>query len=409
MTVFVSDAIGHERLPFVGVDPAPAGSSRRTWTVLSGLYQDALRASGEVVKSLIRPEIYQTEIARRTLGVAPGDWHLAIKPIEHLRPFHGLPNVFLCAWEFPELSSSDFGISPFLDQVAVLRNADAVACCTEFTAANLRRAGIETATVWPPVVPVRNTARPPAVRAIPLAAFADPSAGNGSPLAHSLVDLAARGRTTFVSVVEADHLPRQLGPLIEAFVAARAERGTIALIVALVGGDRDGCVRAPIDLAPNLGAASAGALSDILIVSDPLDAAGLAALIGSADIYLCCSAAEGLNLPVIEAMLAGVPVVTTMISAMGSYLTPDSAIRIATRPEIADPSDNVLAPHLCIAWQAPISSAIRDAVLAAATLDPAARARMVGAARAIAARVFGQDAFEAGLGRLRALVSWAGR
>lgn len=397
MTVFVSDAIEGERLPFA---TGPAGrSSPRSWKVLAGLYRSALAASGERVVPLLRPEIYQSAAARQVLGVGAADWHLAIKPIGHLRPFHGIPTVFLCDGGFRELSSTDADVSPFLDEVGMLKKADVVACCTDFTADNLRRAGIETVATWPPFVPIRERRDPfvvPAVRALPLAAILDAGAGPAVPLDRSLADLRARGRIVFLSIVDTAHLPSQMGGLIEGFLAARAENPNLALVVKLVSDGRDAETSAPKGLLPDLAPGMKGMPSEILVVRDPLDEDGLADLIGSADAYLCCSSAEGMNLPLITAMQAGVPIVATMNSATGSYLTPDAAIPIPTHPGIVDRSDDAIAPN---------PAAIRDAVLAAVSLDPATRARMVQAARDIAARSFGQDAFEAGLGRVRALVA----
>src|SRR4051794_29621997 len=97
--VFVSDAIGPERQIF-----DPPGSNHPTgWKALSAHYQASLIACGWQVAPVIRPEVYQTGWAAKAIGAEEGDWHLAVKPIEHLRPFHLMPNVFVCDWPFPEL------------------------------------------------------------------------------------------------------------------------------------------------------------------------------------------------------------------------------------------------------------------------------------------------------------------
>ena len=145
--VFISDALDAERLPFAA-DRQPV---RGAWKMMSVLYQASLTACGHAVQPVIRPEIYQTAAARRLVGAVEGDWHLAVKPIEQLRPFHGIANVFVCNWPFAELSCGSQGVSPFFDHVRLLGSANAVICCTECTTQTLRRAGIVSATTLPAV------------------------------------------------------------------------------------------------------------------------------------------------------------------------------------------------------------------------------------------------------------------
>jgi hypothetical protein len=148
-TVFVSDAVLDERLAF-GVAPKAASPTLRRWKSLSALYQASLVACGYRVENIQRPEIYQTDIARQVRGVSDGDWHLAIKPIEHIRPFHGIPNVFVCDGPVSELSSRRLPGSPFTDRAGLLARADVVACCSPLTAQSLRNAGIARVVNLPP-------------------------------------------------------------------------------------------------------------------------------------------------------------------------------------------------------------------------------------------------------------------
>jgi hypothetical protein len=148
-TVFVSDAVLDERLAF-GDGQTPASPTRARWKSLSRLYSESLVACGYAVENILRPEIYQTDIARQIRGVSEGDWHLAIKPIEHIRPFHGIPNVFVCDGDFSELSSQRQDGSPFTDQVGLLAKADVVACCKPSAAQSLRNTGIARVVNLPP-------------------------------------------------------------------------------------------------------------------------------------------------------------------------------------------------------------------------------------------------------------------
>ena len=266
-TVFVSDATLQERLvigPVRSEAHAPWG-----WKALSALYHASLAACGYRIAPIVRPEIYQTEIARSVLGVEPGDWHLAVKPIEHLRPFHGIPNVFVCDWPFPELSAAPLGGSPFFDQVRLLRMAHAVLCCTELTTYTLRRAGVARAITLPPSIP--------------------------APVAESAAPSPPGLRRRFLNVVEAGHLSRQLGPMIEGFAEAARQQDGLSLVICVLGAE------AP--LLADLRQRVAG--EPVSILGEGGD--GASGLYAAADFFLCADAAPGLCLPLARAMQAGRP------------------------------------------------------------------------------------------------------
>jgi glycosyltransferase involved in cell wall biosynthesis len=372
-TVFVSDAILQERLVIRPGGSGPARDRDRDqdqdqdpggWKALSALYQASLAACGYRVVPIIRPEIYQTDHARAVLGVAPGDWHLAVKPIEHLRPFHGIPNVFVCDWPFAELSAAPRGYSPFFDQARLLGMADAVLCCTAATTQTLRAAGIERAVTLPPHIPP-----PPPV----------PPPGTG-------------GR--FLCMVEADHLARQLGPMIAGFALAARTHGDISLVIGVQGAGAEILA----DLRQRVAQAGAG-LDERIAVFGADGATAVAGLRAGADFLLCAAAVAGLHLPLAEAMLAGLPLVTTMTPGIASFLPQVAAVPIPTGRGTLDPEDEPIARFLPLTTHPPTAETIRDAVLAAVALDAAARSRMAAAAQAAAAH-FGLAAFRAGLGAL---------
>jgi hypothetical protein len=340
--VFVSDAIEAERLAFSAARQPVGG----TWKTLSALYQASLAACGHTVQPIIRPEIYQTAAARRVIGVAAGDWHLAVKPTEQLRPFHGIANVFVCNWPFAELSHGSQGVSPFFDQVRLLGRADAVICCTEFTAQTLRRAGIARAMTLPPHVPAGGSAR----------------RGGGS------------GRQLWVTTAGLS-----LAQTIEGFMQARAVRRELALVVA---------------------GAPRGELASVLGGTFPEDAvsfseSGVVDLLPTADGFVASGPAEALDPALIAAMRAGVP----LVSAVGGFLITDCLLPIAgERREVN--AGEPLASYLPLTVVQSTVASVRDGVLAAAGLDPAARARMTRRAAEIAEQHFGLPAFATGLARL---------
>lgn len=376
-TVFVSDAVDHERLIFSRTEPARSAPDRG-WKALSALYQASLRACGYRVEWTARPEIYQTDWAHQLVGVQHGDWHLAVKPIEHIRPFHRIPNVFVCNWPFAELSDRPFAGIPFFNQVALLKRADAVACCTDFTTRILQDAGIARVVTLPPCMMTRT-----------------------DPVSPAMPRRRTHASQTFLTVVEMDHLPRQLGSAIEGFSRARARRDDLALVVCLQG-------IAPFS-ADSLNSAIAqilGPLQDdaVSFIAAGSSAGSVADLLAQADFFLCASSAEGLWPPMIEAMLAGVPLVTTRSAGTGTFLPAAAAVDIQTVQASGGAELTPLGAHMALTHNPPTAETICDAILAAAALGPQARSRMVETCRDIVLRRFGRDAFETGLKQLAEFV-----
>jgi hypothetical protein len=370
--VFISDAILQERL-VIGPARPDQGHAPWGWKALSALYQASLVACGYRIAPIVRPEIYQTDIARRVIGVEPRDWHLAVKPIEHLRPFHGVPNVFVCNWPFSELSGTSLGDSPFFDQVRLLRMADVVACCTDFTTGTLRRAGVERAITLPPYIP---------------------------PL-EGVVPSRPGQRCRFLSVVDTSHLSRQLGSTIAGFVEAARQQDGLSLVICVQGADAQLLADLRQRVAETMNTADAD--KTISILGAGADSA--AGLYAAADFFLCADAAPGLSLPLVQAMQAGLLLVTTMTRGIASFLPPEAAVLIATEPGILDREGEPITRFLALTTHPPTAATLRDAILVAAALDDNARFHIAAIGREIAERRFGLAAFKSGLGHLGAFVS----
>jgi glycosyltransferase involved in cell wall biosynthesis len=369
--LFVSDAIVQERL---ALTPQESGADSWGWKKLSLLYKASFAACGYDITAVIRPEIYQADAALKIMEVKPGDLHLAVKPIEHLRPFHGVINAFVCDWPFLELATGPRGDSPFYNQARCLSVADVILCCTEFTTQTLRHAGIEQAITLPPII-----------------------ASHGR-------DVSSRAqRGAFLSVVEQPHLARQLGGLIEGFALATQQEPSLRLIICLQGCD----ARNLSELRQRVAQSGAGLglklEESISVIGGGEDETAM--LYDSAAFFICADAAPGLSLPLIEAMLAGLPVVTTMTGGTGSFLRPEAAIPIATEPRIVAAEDEPIARFLDLTANAPTANAVRDAVLAAAALDDDARSRLARTGREISETQFGQAAFQSGLKQMNAVIA----
>jgi glycosyltransferase involved in cell wall biosynthesis len=370
-TVFVSDAVEDERLAF-SRSPASISVRFRRWKELSGRYQASLVACGFGVERVLRPEIYQTEAARRIRNVSAGDWHLAVKPIEHIRPFHGIPNVFVCDWPYPEISTSSHGISRFFHQPNLLKAAQVVACCTDFTAQTLRTAGLQRVITLPPYIPVEEP---------------DNSVDN--------LVLSNDGRRTFVTTADVERPAREVGPTIEGFRQAQAQHGNLRLVIKLLGGEPE--VSAEFKRCALKLLSLSGSDDAISFAFDIPGNPSLPDLLRGADFFVCASPAEGLPLPLVQAVLAKVPLVTTMESGIGSILPHGSAVTIPTTRAAADEFDEPMARVMTLTCNRPTAEGICGSIMRALDLDDAARAEMTKACRQVAERRFGLSAFKAGL------------
>lgn len=370
--IFVSDAILEER--FV----TASGQNTLTtwgWKKLSRLYQESFAQVGFQVVPTLRPEIYHTEIARKIMNVERGDWHLAVKPLEHLRPFHGIPNIFVCNWPFSVLSSERFGISPFDHQRRLLEVANVIICCTGFTTQVLRQIGIKNALTLPPVITV-----PPPSRATHAASY----------VRH------------FISVIENEHVSLQTPSLIEGFGEA-ARHANMHLTLYVQGGYGESVVSLR-NKAASRWPKEAPHFSDCVSVVGVAHGEELPTY-AEGDFFLCTHIAPGLYLPLAEAMLMGLPLVTTLSGGSASFLTSEAVIPIPTERHPLTVEDEPMVRYLPIAGQTPTTSAVRDAILTAAALGSPAWRQLSEYGRGLADKEFGMAAFQSRLLQLGSLIT----
>jgi glycosyltransferase involved in cell wall biosynthesis len=371
-TVFLSDAICGERLPFGATIPVST-PERRRWLKLSAFYRASLTACGLRVMPSWRPEIYQSEVARQVTGFTDGDWHLAVKPIEHIRPFHGVPNVFVCDWALPELSRSSHGVSPFLDHLRLLGHADAVICCTEFTASTLRATGIANAICLPPCFPPAEV----------------------TDCGPNRTDTT----TTFLLHADMDRLPQQAGTAIDAFRQAKAQRDGLRLRVRIDTGSARPAAALQQQASWELGVAE---LDDA--VTFEFDVPGDPIQHRAVDFVLCTRAASGLPIELVEAMLAGVPVVTPLHSGISSVLTSNVVIPVSTEAALVTEDEEPIARFMPLTCHRPTPASLCQALLTASDLSDDARAGLGAAVRRIAESRFSLTVFQTGLSALAPLM-----
>lgn len=390
--VFISDRLEAERMPFRSAG-LQWGKAHYSWKLISRLYRDALSGGGFETENVVRPEIYQSKIAREVLGVRPDDVHLAVKPIEHLRPFHGVANLFVCGWEFPEFSDSDLGASPMLDQLSILRRADRVLCWTDFTRDNLRAAGLDNAVTLPPTIEEVQTSDSETaldMASLTLNSFKREPDRNYVPLRKRLTD--AHEATLFTAVLNPFDRRKRLPTLIEGFQLALDSEAHMRLIVKLVI-DNEGTTLANVNPILNIHFDYLARSEKVIFCADHLDEAAMAGFRGIGDFYIGAPSAEGLNLPAIEAALAGVPLVVPLNTAMGSYLNDNEVVPIAFEEKIASEPINGLVDYMAFTHFPPTAQAVCDAILEAKTMDASDRKAMAGRARRAVSSRFGAKRF----------------
>jgi glycosyltransferase involved in cell wall biosynthesis len=97
---------------------------------------------------------------------------------------------------------------------------------------------------------------------------------------------------------------------------------------------------------------AAGGASNIVFLSDVMDAAGIDRLYAEADVVMSLHRAEGFGLVVAEAMLRGLPVVATGWSGNTDFLTRETGMPVGYNLIPArDPQDTYEHPEMC--WADP--------------------------------------------------------
>ena len=398
---FVSDRIGAERLSNDN-SAVVFGKAHYSWKIISNLYQRALHNVGAEVISISRPEVYQTDVALSTIFATAKDMHLAVKPIEELRPMPGIKNLFVCGWEFPEISQTDYGISPFYNQFRILNGADAVLCWSDFTRDNLRKVGIDKSVTLPPPVTDQQITSVPAIPALPCLAL-DTSSASGQENVFLLDDLfrSFKNGKVFVSVLNPFDERKRLIALLNGFQAAIDAGANIYLVIKLVIDNiatTTGNINEILRTRYNYEATS----KRIFFVGSQFSDTEMRSLFSAADFYVCTSSCEGLNLPLVGAMRQGKPIVSTWNSAMGTYLDQKSSIEIECETETLTGRGHSLATYMPVTHFPPKDGAVGRAILEAYQLSQISYNEIASGALKAAEENFGLPRFAS---RLESLIN----
>lgn len=343
---FISNAIDEEKLPFISTEEMKFGRAHYSWKIIANLYRQGLEAAGMETQRVIRPEIYQSKIAQDTFGVRHDDAHIAVKPIEHIRSFPGMKNIFIGGWEFPQFSNTSHGGSPLNDHINILRHADQVWCWSNFTTNNLKSYGINTAMTMPPPVIIPKRLDENTVENLNTLALDTTRAPEPTDV-RLLADVlnTYKSSAIFFSVLNPFDKRKQIKLMLTAFQSALAKNQNMILIVKLVIDNIHTTLGNIQDLL-KIHHDFHGKSDRIIFISETLTDSQMVKLMQKADFYLCTSSTEGLNLPMIEAMSQGVVPVSSKATAMADYIHEENSVVIENEELLTDGAYHALHGYL---------------------------------------------------------------
>lgn len=372
--VFISSSIDEEKLPNFKVEnQLMYGRAHYSWKIVANLYRLGFEAAGIDVIPVARPEIYQDPIAHKVFGVRESDIHMAVKPIEHLRSFYGIKNIFISGWEFPEFSETAYDDNPFNNHIAVLKHADEIWCWSDFTRNNLHAYGLTQAITMPPPALKVILSEPEDIGSISTLSLNT----TRQPIPEDIISLDKvlnqyKDSIKFVTVLNPFDRRKQINLLLESFLNASKHNPNIVLFIKLVI-DNLGTTLRNIQEILSAHYQFHGIDERIVFIGETLSDKKMYALMQSCDHYLCTSSTEGLNLPLIEAMSLGVVPISTNATAMADYIDNTNAIILAHEQKSTNGPYHGFAERLHTTHFPPTLKSVTDSILYAASLSNAER------------------------------------
>lgn len=373
MKVFISDAIGYERLPFSNSREIVYGKAHYSWKLISRMYHEALEKIHFNVQNISAPDIYQSEEALRIAGIAAEDIHIAVKPIEHIRPMFGARNFFICGWEFPEFSTESLNGNPNNNHVAILNRAETVMCWSSFSSNNLKSYGLRNAIPLPPPVVDLMDNNSEFSGDIVCCHYA-PSEPHDFAYS-SLGAVREEYDHVFFVVMNPWDRRKNFPSLVQAFTAykkTKGENNKSALVIKLIVDNVTTLAEHSIEILEKH-FDTKNISKDIYFFGKNITASQMLGLYNVYDFYISSSSAEGLNLPLIEAMAAGMVPISSTATAMGDYITEENALVLSACPMAADEHFSVLAGSLELTHFPPKQEELAASFAKAADMAPAMR------------------------------------
>lgn len=386
----LSSATGSDRVPTFASAESGFGGAHYSWAINAQLYLDGLKAIRDV-DGILAPDIYQHDIAYKVAALGANVTHLIDKPIELLRPMFGRKNVAITVWEFAEYSDTSFNGDPRTNQLHMLRQMDDVWCGSSFTQRSLTAVGIKARVLPPPVAHFFSTDSESidAIPCVTLDTEADPSAPNevlGELIA------SANDRPIFVAVLAPYDLRKNVRALIEGFLASEAGKKGILLIKLVLDNHITTVANINQILLEKFGLKAAS--KNVVFCGAYLTERQMNRLYGLSSFFVSAASAEGLNLPLIEAMGRGVPAISPDHTAMGDYISKERAIVVPSSRQPTKGHIHALADHLATTHYPPSKDAVAASFDRAIELDASRRVEMGKRGASFVTKYFGLKAFE---------------
>lgn len=325
--VFISNYIEKEKIPnFREEQPFAYGAAHYSWKIVANLYKYGFESANIDVLPIARPEIYQDIIAHDCINLRADDTHIAIKPVEHIRPFYGMRNIFISGWEFAEFSENEYNNNPFYNQINLLKGADEIWCWSNFTKRNLHTHGLKQAITMPPPVLRVEEDKTESINLIPTLSLNTtrlPTPEDVITLGEIFTQHDKESR--FLTILNPFDKRKQIVLLLKSFSEALQHNPNIILIVKLII-DNKGTTLGNIQEILSTHYQYNDISDKILFIGENLTNNQMRELMRNCTFYFCTSSAEGLNLPLIEAMSLGLIPISTDATAMGDYINKYNAI-----------------------------------------------------------------------------------
>lgn len=391
MKVYISHKLKEERIPSPVDKGIILGKAHYSWKFDAKMYAQAIEECGYPTLEITAPDIYQHSIAKKCVGIKLDDIHLIVKPIEWVRPLFGHDNHVVSGWEFPEFNDCPLDGNPMHNHIAVLKKAKLVWCLTSFTARNLSAYGVDHTIVLPPPVAAYLDSESASIggrRVLPMIH------GKATDTDHwrTVADIRGEVDTLFVFVANPWDMRKNLRNFLTAFRDAHKGNEKAALILKLIVDNKT--TRAK-DFLPILKDRYDidWDCDNVYFMSDILPKPELVDLYDLADFYFCPSSAEGLNLPLIEAMYRGTPAISSDLTAMSDYIKSSNSIVLDAEAASADGMISALGNGLSLTHYPPEVATMKRAFEKAFAMSPAARKKMGANARKTVMERYGAKRF----------------
>lgn len=336
------------------VEPGRAHYSYRS---VRDKFCDMLTENGEYWMDMLNPEIYRDfNLQHTAYKDFPGKKvHISFKPAQFLRTAGGFTNVAHVAWEFDKLRSkySSNPVLPANDDVRMLSAFDQVWVGCEFTKRVFIENGLSKTITIP--APIKVSEKPLAerdqlqlltqvdqLRKLNMKCFPISVRNHGFMYAQRSIQHAPReisrilqpivrnGGKAFLQILNPHDSRKNLKKTIKAFHAFHFKNPNSVLILKFTSPEKNERVyeilRWFLDDSHALDA------QGIYFTTDYIPESFKSEFMGLFDFYLSPSRAEGQNLPLQEAMAAGLIPISTCNTAMLDYINPDNSFVIKSTP-----------------------------------------------------------------------------